>query len=704
MKGHKADELYEESRKLLANQRFKEAIPQLLRLREYPSYRVRALTNLGFALFYMAHYRAANRFLEKAIDLDPGFQPAYLNRANTLLKMKRYENAELHFLRAMELRQLCAHSKSGYLQVLLESGRLHEAECSVNKWLAQEPANSFYLQQYGLMLARMARHQEAISAFAAAFEQDSTQHSYLYSMASSMISINQFEDAASSLLEAIRLSPATANYHALLGYAYWSQSLLEPAKDAFSTAEKLEPESMAYFLNTRLCLPLVPESIQQIEACRANFKVVLNEALKDKTRRFRPEDLWIPHVYNLAYHNQDDRDILELYACLYSQQVSRLVSCSKESHKDITFLSYSGSRRRVKIGFASGFFYEHSNAYAFEGLIQELDRRLFEVVIIHGAGAKRDYVHDRMNAACDHVVYLPDLENGLIPTLQGLKLDILFLTDIGMSDVSMQLAAVRTASIQITGWGTPLTSGFPTIDYYISSELVEPTEADRFYSETLVRLPSLPCCYPATSLSCVSRSRQYFGLPQEIPLLGCLQQLHKIHPDFDFVLERIALQNPSAKFIIIENHVGRVTTAYLNRLLGHSPALREKLILLPPISRDNFIALSGCIDMLLDPMHYGSGVTFFETSYFGTPIVTLEGKYLRSRLVAAGYRMMGIQGAPIAASIEEYVRIITALVQDPLSLQALRTEIAAKAKSDLYDNLDYVRGFERFCLGLMGQA
>ena len=698
-----ATNLYNTSRNLLLNQRFKEAIPQLLRLRKYPSHRVRALTNLGGALFYMGHYQAAYKFLNEAVTIEPGFQPAHLNRANALLRLKKIEDAESAYVLAIKLSPLCINSKAGYLQLLLESSRSVDAEKKVVRWMTEEPNNVMLMHQYGLVLARMGRHNEAISSYSTALGKDSSQHSCLYSMASSMIALNQFEGATSILQEAIRLCPVMANYHALLGYTYWSQSLLELAQGAFSSAEQLEPESMGYFLNSRLSLPTIPKSIQQIEECRAKFKVALTDAIKDKSRRLRLEDLWIPHAYNLAYHNQDDRDILECYANLYSQQISGQASFNKESDKGKHEFCHIGSRHKVKIGFASDFFYEHSNARAFEGLIRKLDRERFEVVIIHGSGTKRDEVHKCINKACDQVVYPPGLTNGLIQALEKLKLDILFITDIGMSTFSLQLASHRTAPIQITGWGTPVTSGFAEIDYYISSDLAEPNDADKLYSETLVRLPGLPCCYLRSSLSCTSHSREYYGLPKKTPLLGCLQQLHKIHPDFDLVMERIAIENPNAKFLIIKNAIKSLTMTYLDRLLGNAPTLEDRLILLPPLSRDDFVSISGCTDVLLDPLHYGSGITFFETSYYGTPIVTLEGKFLRSRLVAAGYRMMAIQGAPIAASIDEYVSIVTSLIRNPIALQALKSEIAAKAGGILYENLDYVREFERFCLGILNQ-
>jgi predicted O-linked N-acetylglucosamine transferase (SPINDLY family) len=101
---------------------------------------------------------------------------------------------------------------------------------------------------------------------------------------------------------------------------------------------------------------------------------------------------------------------------------------------------------------------------------------------------------------------------------------------------------------------------------------------------------------------------------------------------------------------------------------------------------------------------FGSGVTLYETIHTGTPVVTLEGRSLRSRYVAAAYRLMEVEDPPVAASPEAYVERAVALMQDPQRRELLRQEIAAKAKTRLYDRLDYVRGFEDFALKAVAQA
>ena len=266
------------------------------------------------------------------------------------------------------------------------------------------------------------------------------------------------------------------------------------------------------------------------------------------------------------------------------------------------------------------------------------------------------------------------------------------------------LASKRVSPVQTTGWGVPQTSGLPEIDDYVSGDLVEPIQAENQYSETLVRLPGLPCCYLFESLDPVERSRDYYVLPPDRPLLGCLQRLDKLHPDFDLALEAMARAVPDSLFVYVEENLPALTATYLDRLARTAPMARERVLMLARMDRFDFLALGGCLDVMLDPFHFGSGITLYETIHAGTPVVSLEGDFLRSRYVAAAYRLMEVEDPPVAATPAEYVERAVALMKDPQRREFLLQEIAAKAKARLYDRLDVVRGFEAFATSAVAQA
>jgi protein O-GlcNAc transferase len=405
----------------------------------------------------------------------------------------------------------------------------------------------------------------------------------------------------------------------------------------------------------------------------------------------------MPSLY-LIYHNHDDRALLEAYGRL----MVRFFGDQAADEEPLEVPS-SIKSERVRVGFLSGFFYGHSHLRAFEGLIRHLDRELIDVVLIHLVEAHHDQDSERLEATCQQVVRLSTRHDEASAELRALGLDVLFFTDIGMHPRITQLASRRYAPLQVTGWGVPQTSGLPTIDAYLSSDLVEPEEAQDHYSEELIRLPGLPCCYLSDAIIDNSYNRDYFFLPPSEVLLGCLQSLEKIHPDFDDLLEQLAHRAPEAWFVFVESNTTSHTEVFLDRLARSAPSVRARLILLGRMTRAEYIGLSGCVDLLLDTIYFGSGVTLFETIYSGTPIVTLEGQFLRSRMVSAAYKQIGVSSPPIARTPEEYVALAAQLVHVPKIRTSLREEIRDKARTKLYDRMEVVRGFENFVLESIGR-
>jgi predicted O-linked N-acetylglucosamine transferase (SPINDLY family) len=484
-----------------------------------------------------------------------------------------------------------------------------------------------------------------------------------------LLALGRYGDAIPCLIRLAELEPANAACRTELGHLFRRVGYLGDAIHWHGEALAVQPDSLLLHLNHLFVLPLVAESPQQIAACRERCEQGLRALEQEQPfHDFDREVAAICHPYYLIYHDRNDRELLEIYG--------RLITRALPTPGD-------ASIPRIRIGFLSGFFYNHSNARAFDGLILHLNRHRFEVVLIHLATSHRDAVSAR---------------------LEELGLDLLFYTDLGMHPFATMLATRRAAPVQATGWRIPQTSGLPGIEYYVSGDLVEPPEAQEHYSETLVRLPGLPCCYRSEAIEPLERDRNYYFLPPDRPLWGCLHRLEKLHPDFDLALEAIARAVPDSLFVFVEEDVSSFTSLYLDRLARSAPTAREQVVMLSRMDWPDFLALAGCLDVLLDPFHFGSGITLYETIHTGTPVVTLEGRFLRSRFVAAAYRLIEVEDPPVAATPAQYVELAVALMQDPRRRELLRQEIAAKAKARLYDRLDYVRGFEDFALAAVAQA
>ena len=270
--------------------------------------------------------------------------------------------------------------------------------------------------------------------------------------------------------------------------------------------------------------------------------------------------------------------------------------------------------------------------------------------------------------------------------------------------MTYQLALSRLAPVQVTSWGHPITTGLDTMDYFISSALLEPPAAQDHYTEQLVLLSKLPCIYQAHELNVIPKTRHSLGLPEDRLLIGIPQSLFKFHPDFDTILEAITMALPDARLILISDKSDIVTSQLKDRWRRCAPQLVSQSIFLPRLKREDFLGLLDVMDFLLDPIYFGSGNTFYEAMIFGTPIVTLPGKRLSGRVVLGGYRQMRLEHPPVANSIEEFVRLVVELASDKAALKSLKSKLRDAASRYLCNDTQVADEFAAFVVSSVSAA
>ncbi len=691
---------YLQAKEHFESARYREAIRCLALLRSDAVYGLKANANIGSCLLMLGLPRPALLFLDRALRQDPGFLPALLSRLKALSVEQRHEDV-------MELAEKLVASGPQeeeeevwrlWAASLRATAREQEALEVVRRWLSRLPLSLEGHLLEAELLSERGDNEQAVTSLGRALRIAPDAEKVYSHLSVVMIRMRRHEAALQYVDKALQFDPESFVYHCRRGRVLQMTGDWRGAASSYAKVASMRPHSAIYHLNHHLMLPGIPASREDIEEARCHFLDGLSLVESNSDLRLDVGDEAIPHTFELAYHNQNDRRLLERYIDLMRRLCEPLLQQVRQSHVAAAKATPAGGRKRLRIGFLSRHFSGHSNTIAFCGLIRHLDRQQFEVVLIHTADSKQDKVRNSLDAICEKVIQLSEDYAAVYKTLVSARLDILFFTDLGMNPYEFILPFLCTAPIQITGWGIPHTSGIREIDYYISAEELEPKGAEEQYTEMLIRLPgSLPCHFEDTGLSLTPLPREYFFLPPGDTLVGCLQGLHKLHPDFDLLLEKIAQANPEVAFVFVEDSIPSRTRLFLERLSRTAPSARERCIPLAFMGRAEYHALCNCLDLLLDPIYYGSGITFFEACFVGTPIVTLEGSNLRSRVVASGYREMGIDEPPIATSAEDYVRLVGELCNDPERRHRLKTSILANIHR-IFNRMDYIRHFETFCL------
>lgn len=695
---------------LISEENFTSALLLLRQRLRDPSAKVSACCGIGACFYKLRRPRSATRWLRKALLIDPKHRSSRFNLANALTDLERFDEAIYHYRVLTSKEPTNIAYLINYCHALVKAGMPEPAR---HVFRALDPLVSSNLQ-LSLELARLVANKKfnaEVKPFLTRLIRRYPQSDEaFYLLALCYRDEWKHEDAIILARQALTLRDDSPTYLYFLSETCLDVSFTEEALRCLERLLEMGSKSVDHLLSYRLAFPSIPRSSADLHTYWARALAGLRTMVLAPPQQRTSPYLISPHLFFLAYHWQNLRVPMSLYsdmlANLYGLN-SRLSEASQSSDRAASAppaerrspLQHARPQGRIRIGFASEYFSEHSNSRAFEGLITHIDKSRFELVLIQGPQGPEDDTSRRLSAMADKAIKLRNI-HGAYPDHQqiiDLDLDLLFYTDLGMNTQMNYLAMQRLAPIQMTGWGIPHTSGIRTIDYYLSSELAEPEDAQDHYVESLVRLPGLPCCYLSSKLELYEVPRDYYVLPPGAPVFGCLQSLYKLHPDFDAALEELALANPDAAFVFVESPRRSFTERFIERIRKTAPHFHEQLIFLALMNRYEFIALSNVIDVLLDPFYYCSGITFYESTFVGTPTVTLEGRFLRSRFVAAGYKLMGISNPPVAQSVEEYVAIATRLMQNPVERAQLREELRQKARQHLYDDLSYVRGFEEFC-------
>ena len=140
-------------------------------------------------------------------------------------------------------------------------------------------------------------------------------------------------------------------------------------------------------------------------------------------------------------------------------------------------------QKKIRVGFISEFLTRHTIGKLFGGLIKNIDRKKFDVVIFHTQNTKKSAIKNEIDNLSNKVINLSNRIKEQHQQAENENLDIIFYPEIGMSPTIYFLAFARLAPVQIVSWGHPETTGINTIDYFLSSTLLEPDNAKRKYSE-----------------------------------------------------------------------------------------------------------------------------------------------------------------------------------------------------------------------------
>lgn len=620
------------------------------------------------------------------------------------------------------------------------AGRPAEAETAYRQVLARTPGSGEAALRLGLLLLGQGREGEALGPLQAAAADPSLAVAH-GALATARKAAGDLEGAAASAERAVALAPHDRNFAAnlavirnaqgrfgeaealcrralkggedpgllnTLGVALKEQGRLEDAASSFERAAALQPGFVQALYNLAgvrkdqgradeaiallrevvalapdlpaarfaLCMALLPplyDDEAEIAARRSAYADEL-DALVAHADRVGPAAL-APGVgaaqpFQLAYQGQNDVELQRRYGRLVCRAMAGAFA-------QASVADAPRPGERIRVGVVCGYFRDHSVwRLPTRGWIEGLDRSRFELIGYH-TSPLRDAETDRAERLFDRFVQGPFPTATWRDRIAGDRPHALIYPEVGMDPEAVRLAALRLARVQYASWGHPSTTGLPTIDAFLSSDLMEPEDGQDHYGERLVRLPGLSTAVAIGPLTRPIPSRASLGLPEQGAIFWCGQSLAKYLPRYDEVFPAIAARLPGCRFVFIE-HGPELTGRWLQRLSRAFAAqgldAGRFCIVLPRMDPEAFRAAMGCADVVLDSLGWSGCNSLVDALAHALPIVSMPGDSLRSRHGAAILRTLGLERL-ICPTLQAYVATAVVLGADAGMRAAARRDI-----------------------------
>ena len=636
---------------LIAMKRHEEALAIFEQAIKHKGRFADAHNNRGGVLVVLGRFEEALESFDRAIAIKPDYADAVYNRGTTLHKLGRDREALQSFERAITQRPNYAEAHANRGVVLDALGRIADALASYDRALALRPNMPEALLNRSAALFALNRHDDALQCLDGLLTADPNNSEGHYLRARVMIELNRPDDAVASCEKAVALNPAFSR-------ARWTTPLFT--------------------------LPVLYAEEGEIAMRRADYDRRLRALCDDYEAGRIPGDMsngmgWAQPFY-LAYQGHCDRDLQTMFGGLATRVMAA-------RYGEAELAPPPAPDEPIRVGIVSGFFFQHSVwKVGARGWVTQLDPKQFQI-FGYSTTLKSDGETELARKHCHRFVEGPHSLEQWRDIIAADRPHILLYPEIGMFHQVAEIAALRLAPVQCSNIGHPQTSGYPTIDFFLSGELIEPPEGDAHYSEKLVRLPNIGFHYEPLEFAPVMVTREELGIRPAATAFWCAQSLFKYLPQHDDVFPRIAREAGDCQFVFIRYSRGAPVTALFERRLEKAfdaagMKSSDHCVFLDKMDSSRFAAASAQCDVMLDSIEWSGGNTTLEALGHDLPVITYQGALMRGRVSAGMLRMMGMPET-IAETIDGYAALAVRIARDT-SFRAALKERVARDKHRLY--------------------
>jgi predicted O-linked N-acetylglucosamine transferase (SPINDLY family) len=637
--------------------------------------------NLGLVYEQQHNWEAAIKYHTQAIAIHPNYTKAHYRLGLIYRRQQQFTPAIGEFSQVLALDPSHQGAKFNLALIYEQENVDVIANLLEPSDLELLPKLTNHINNTGTDLVNQGKLKEAQKCFEYVIELDPEATLAYYNLGCIFQNEKYYLEAIYYYNRAIEINPEYIGALKNLSYVYYQNGQPNLAQECIEKVLKINPqhseiyELLGYFANDQ---GKILESIN-----------LFNEALKINPHNPKLHSSFLFNISALS--NFTPQEILDSAELWYLQQVGNQWLPHIKNHPNP-----KTPHRPLRIGYISPDFRRHSVSAFIKPVIQHHDRSRVEV-FCYGEVSKPDGITEEIINICDTwrcTVGMTDIE--VAELIKSDRIDIL--VDLAGHTVGNRLVVLgmKPAPIQATYLGYFATTGLPTIDYWITDEVLHPPDTQEKTRETIWRLPR---CY--VSYEPLKNTPDITQLPYEktgIFTFASFNTLRKLTPETLSLWSRILKAVPHSRLVIkcaSSNVFNPLITEKIQTPFMEEGIDPKRIALYGGYAADqDHLNLYNQVDLHLDSIPYTGCTTTCEALWMGVPTLTLAGSRKMERMSASILHTLGLDDF-IAHSRGEYVEKAVELAQKAHILANLRPTIRQRMeKSPLLDVENMARTLE----------
>ena len=579
---------------------------------------------------------------------------------------------------------------------LCQQGQLQKALDRAQQLLQQFPKSLILYNIQGIANTGLGQFDSAINSYKQALKIKADDAEVYSNMGNALKGKGDLEAAIDSYKKALKIKPDYAEAYNNIGTVLNDKGDIDAAIDSYNMALKIKPDYAEAYNNVGNTLQgsgqlgLAIDSYKKALKIKSDYAEAYNNLGATLLKLGRYEEagasfnqaIEFKIDFSSAYNNKNN--------CL-----NYFMSCSPlsifEQHLEfgkqfgglqtaplLSPRSNLQTERRLRVGYVSGDFRQHSVAHFFEPLLQHHNSDVVEIFCYYN-DTPIDEMTEHLMTTSNHwrsIVGITDSDAANL--IRNDKIDILVDLSGHSSKNRLLVFAQKPAPIQVTWLGYPNTTGLSEIDYRFTDIIADPIgEADELHSEALVRLPNGFQCY---------KGNEAFYSNSELPFMrrghitfGSFNNLAKVTPEVIKIWSNILHKIPTSHLLLKGSQINHLKSHYLElfKQEGITENRIEYHIRLPNI--DDHLALYNTIDIGLDPFPFNGATTTCEALWMGVPVITLMGDRHVGRVGASILTNVGLTDF-IAQDIDGYIQLAVEMAANTNYLKKIRKDLRKRMK------------------------